>query len=154
VRAALPLRIAEWQVFLLLVAVIGLIGWARPARLVRGAVLSAKEGNFVVAARGFGASDLYLLRRHVLPQVWGIALTQLALLIPQYVLAEVTLTFLGLGVGEPMPSWGSLFAPLQQYSILASDWWMFLPAAFLAPIFLAFQATADAVQERLNSVAL
>jgi peptide/nickel transport system permease protein len=139
---------------LLLISVIGLIGWARPARLVRGAVLSAKERYFVLAARGFGGSDLYLLRRHVLPQTYGIILTQLALLIPQYILAEVTLTFLGLGVSEPMPSWGSLFAPLQRYSVLASDWWLFLPALILIPLFLTYYAAADAAQERQKSVML
>jgi peptide/nickel transport system permease protein len=154
VRSALPLHVAESQVLLLLICVMGLIGWSRPGRLIRGAVLSAKERNFVLAARGFGASDLFLLRRHVLPQTYGIILTQLALLIPQYVLAEVTLTFLGLGVGEPMPSWGSLFAPLQQYAVLVSDWWMFIPALILVPVFLAYYAAADAMQERLKTVAL
>jgi peptide/nickel transport system permease protein len=154
VRSALPLHVAEWQVFLLLIGVMGLIGWSRPGRLIRGAVLSAKERNFVLAARGFGASDLFLLRRHILPQTYGIILTQLALLVPQYILAEVTLTFLGLGVGEPMPSWGSLFTPLQQYAVLVSDRWMFLPAVVLVPVFLAYYGAADAMQERLKSVAL
>jgi len=154
VRAALPLHIAQWQVFLLLIVVIGLVGWARPARLIRGVVLSAKERNFVVAARAFGASDAYLLRRHVLPQTYGVVLTQMALLIPQYVLAEVTLTFLGLGVGEPMPSWGSLLASLQQYYVLSSYWWMFLPALLLIPVFLAYYMAADALQERLKTVPL
>lgn len=154
VRAVLPLQIAQWEVFLLLVAVIGLIGWARPARLIRGAVLSAKERNFVVAARAFGASDLYLLRRHVLPQTYCIVLTQMTLLIPQYILAEVTLTFLGLGVGEPMPSWGSLLTVLQRYYILSSYWWMFLPALLLIPVFLAYYVAGDALQERLKSVPL
>ncbi len=154
VRAALPLRISQWQVFLLLVAIMGLIGWARPARLVRGVVLSAKERNFVTAARGFGASDMYLLRRHVLPQTYGVLLTQMTLLIPQYVLAEVTLTFLGLGVGEPMPSWGALLSPLQQYSVLSSYWWMFLPALLLIPLFVVFYTAADALQELHKSVSL
>jgi peptide/nickel transport system permease protein len=154
VRAALPLQIAEWQVFLLLVAVIGLIGWARPARLIRGVVLSARERKFVVAARGFGASDAHLLFKHVLPQTYGVVLTQFAVLIPQYVLAEVTLSFLGLGVGEPMASWGTLLQSLQQYYVLASYWWMFLPALCLIPLFLAYYETADALQERLKSVSL
>ena len=154
VRAALPLQVAQWQVFLLLVVVIGLIGWARPARLIRGIVLSAKERNFVTAARAFGASDGYLLRRHVLPQAYGVILTQMTLLVPQYILAEVTLTFLGLGVGEPMPSWGSLLSSLQQYYVLASYWWMFLPALLLIPVFLAYYSAADALQERVKSVAL
>jgi peptide/nickel transport system permease protein len=154
VRAALPLQVAQWQVFLLLVVVIGLIGWVRPARLIRGIVLSAKERNFVAAARAFGASDAYLLRRHILPQAYGVMLTQMTLLVPQYILAEVTLTFLGLGVGEPMPSWGSLLSSLQQYYVLTSYWWMFLPALLLIPVFLAYYAAADALQERVKSVAL
>lgn len=154
VRAALPLHVAQWQVFLLLVAVIGLIGWARPARLIRGVVLTAKERNFVRAARGFGASDYYLLRRHVVPHTYSIVLTQMTLLIPQYILAEVTLTFLGLGVGQPMPSWGSLLSALQHYYVLASYWWMFLPAILLVPIFLAYSQIADALQERFKSVPL
>lgn len=154
VRAALPLQVAQWQVFLLLIAVIGLIGWARPARLIRGIVLSARERNFVIAARAFGASDAYLLRRHILPQAYGVMLTQMTILVPQYILAEVTLTFLGLGVGEPMPSWGSLLASLEQYSVLASYGWMFLPALLLIPVFLTYYAAADALQERVKPVAL
>jgi peptide/nickel transport system permease protein len=154
VRAALPLHISQWQVFLLLISVMGLIGWARPARLIRGVVLSAKERNFVLAARGFGASDAYLLRRHVLPQTYAVLLTQITLLVPQYVLAEVTLTFLGLGVGEPMPSWGALLSSLQQYSVLSSYWWMFLPALLLIPLFVVFYAAADALQELHKSVPL
>lgn len=70
-----------------------MLGWARPARFIRGVVLSAKERGYILAARSFGASDLYLLRRHVLPETRSIVLTQAALLIPQYVLAEVTLSF-------------------------------------------------------------
>ena len=154
VRAALPLHISQWEVFLLLVSVMGLIGWARPARLIRGVVLGARQRNFVVAARGFGASDAYLLRRHVLPQTYGVLLTQMTLLIPQYVLAEVTLTFLGLGVGEPLPSWGSLLSSLQQYYVLSSYWWMFLPALLLIPLFLVFYTAADALQELHKSVTL
>ena len=154
VRAALPLHIAEWQVFLLLVAVMGLIGWARPARMIRGVVLSAKERKFVVAARGFGASDAHLLSKHVLPQTYGVVFTQIALLIPTYVLAEVTLSFLGLGVGEPMASWGTLLSSLQQYYVLDSYWWMFLPALLLTPLFLGYYAVASALQERLKFVSL
>jgi peptide/nickel transport system permease protein len=138
VRAFLPLHIAPNRVFLLLIAVIGVIGWARPARLIRGVVLSAKEREYVLAARGFGASDFYILRRHILPQVSGVALTQAAVFIPRYILAEVALSFLGLGVTEPAPSWGNMLAPLQQYYVLESYWWMFLPALTLIPVFLAY----------------
>jgi peptide/nickel transport system permease protein len=154
VRAFLPLHVAPSAAFLLLVAVIGLVGWARPARLVRGIVLSAKERNYVLAAANFGATNWYLLRRHILPQTASVVLTQAALLVPMYILAEVTLSFLGLGVGEPVPSWGNLLASLQQYYVLDSYWWMFLPAVTLVPIFLAYFSVANALHERLKSAIL
>src|SRR5207245_1297238 len=149
VRAFLPLRLSPVETFLLLICVIGLIGWARPARLVRGVVLSARERDYVRAAKGFGATDTYLLRRHVLPQTFGVLLTQGAILVPQYILAEVTLSFLGLGVGEPVPSWGNMLASLQQYYVLASYWWMFLPGFALVPFFLGYSALANALHERV-----
>jgi peptide/nickel transport system permease protein len=145
-RAFLPLHTGPRQTFLLLIAVIGLVGWARPARIIRGVVLSVKERSHLLAARCFGASDLYLLRRHVLPETRSVVLTQAALLIPQYVLAEVTLSFLGLGVSEPVPSWGSMLATLQQYHILVSDWWMFYPGVVLVLVFLSYGVLSNAFQ--------
>jgi peptide/nickel transport system permease protein len=150
VRAFLPLRISASTAFLLLVVVIGMVGWARPARLIRGVVLSAKERNYVRAARGFGASDSYILRRHILPQTFGVLLTQAAILIPQYILAEVTLSFLGLGVGEPVPSWGNMLAALQQYHVLASYWWMLAPGVTLIPVFWGYHVLADFLHERVE----
>jgi len=152
-RAFLPLHINPVQAFLLLIGVIGIVGWARPARLVRGIVLSAKERHYVLAARIFGGSDSYVMRRHVLPQTYSVLLTQAALLIPQYVLAEVTLSFLGLGVGEPVPSWGNMLATVQQYSVLVSYWWMWTPGFVLVPIFLGYLTLAGALQERANCTA-
>lgn len=143
VRAFLPLALPPIAALLLVIGVIGAVGWARPARLMRNVVLSAKERDFVRAARGFGASKLYLLRRHVLPQTSSVLLTQAALLIPQFILAEMTLSFLGLGVPEPMPSWGNILVSLQQYNVLASYWWMYLPALALVPFFLGYLALAS-----------
>jgi peptide/nickel transport system permease protein len=147
VRSFLPLHISPTQTFFLLVAVIGTIGWARPARLIRGVVLSAKTRKYVIASRGFGASDSYILRRHILPQTYGILLTQAALLVPQYVVAEVTLSFLGLGLSEPAPSWGNLLSNLQQYNVLVSYWWMFAPALALVIVSLGYLQLASAVHE-------
>jgi peptide/nickel transport system permease protein len=154
VRAFLPLSIKPMQAFLLVVAVIGLVGWARPARLVRGVVLSARERRFVTAARGFGAGRWYLMKRHILPQVGYLLLIQAAVLIPQYILAEVTLSFLGLGVSEPEASWGNMLANLQQYHVLVSYWWMYLPALLLVPVSLGFFLLANALQGRQKRVAL
>jgi len=152
VRAFLPLHIRPTQAFLMLVLVIGMVGWARPARLIRGVVLSARERNYVLAARGFGASDFYLLRRHVLPEAYGLLLTQAALLAPQYILAEVTLSFLGLGVGEPVPSWGNMLASLQKYYVLTSYGWMFVPGLALVAVFLLYYQLCKILQEQVKIV--
>jgi peptide/nickel transport system permease protein len=150
IRAFLPLTVNPLHAFFLIVAVLAGVGWARPARLVRGIVLSARERDFVRAARGFGASNFYLLRRHILPEASSVLLTQAAILIPQYVLAEMTLSFLGLGVPEPVPSWGNLLSNLQQYSVLVSYWWMYLPALAMVPFLLGYLGLASALQERAD----
>jgi peptide/nickel transport system permease protein len=146
-RAFLPLSVSPLRAFFLIIVVIGAVGWARPARLVRGVVLSAKERDYVRAARGFGAKNAYLLRRHILPETSSVILTQAAILVPQFVLAEMTLSFLGLGVPEPVPTWGSLLASLQQYSVLVSYWWMYLPALAIVPFFLGYLGLASALQQ-------
>ncbi len=151
VRAFLPLQISPVAAFVLVVCVIGVVGWGRPARLVRSVILSARERNFVLAARGFGASSSYLLRRHLMPLTSRVLLTQMTVLIPQFILAEVILSFLGLGIGEPFPSWGNMLAAAQQYHVLVSYWWMLLPGLAPIPVFLAWHSLAETLQERVKS---
>jgi peptide/nickel transport system permease protein len=150
VRAFLPLHVSPARTFLLLTCVIGLIGWARPARLVRGIVLSARSRNYVLAAQGFGGSDFYLMRRHILPEVLGVLLTQAALLVPRYIAAEVTLSFFGLGVNEPVASWGNMLSTLQQYSVLVSYAWLLAPAAALVVTSVIYGLLADTLHSRLK----
>lgn len=151
VRAFLPLHLSTIRTFFLLTGVIGLIGWARPARLVRGVVLSARNRNYVLASRGFGGSDFYLLRRHILPETFGVLLTQAALLVPRYIAAEVTLSFFGLGVNEPVPSWGNMLSTLQQYSVLVSYGWLLAPACALVVTSVIYSSLADVFHSRLKS---
>ena len=153
VRAFLPLHISPTQAFFLLVAIIGTVGWVRPARIVRGVVLSARERGFVLAARGFGASSWYLMRRHILPLTWSVVLTQATILIPQYIVAEVTLSFLGLGVGEPVPSWGNMLAEARQYHSLIAHTWMLAPGLAIVPLLLGYLTLADTLLERPNPMA-
>lgn len=150
VRALFPLALSPFTVLLLVTLILGAIGWARPARLVRAVVLSAREQQFVEAAVSFGASSPFVLRRHILPQTYGILLTQAAVLIPQFVLAEVTLSFLGLGVSEPAASWGSLLAVLQHYAAVRAYWWLTLPVAVLVLFVAAYSAVANALAELLR----
>ena len=146
VRAFLPLSLQPGEAFLLLVVVIGAVGWARPAKMIRAITLGARERHYVLAARLFGGSSIYMIRRHTLPESYSIIATQAALLIPQYILAEVVLSFLGLGVGEPTPSWGNMLSALHQYSVLVSYWWMLLPALMLVPLFLGYLLLASGLQ--------
>jgi peptide/nickel transport system permease protein len=148
VRAVLPLHVSPIQTFALLIAIIGGIGWVRPARLIRAVVLSGRESDFVAAARGFGASHLYVIRRHILPFTTAVVITQVTVLIPQYILAEVTLSFLGLGVGEPVPSWGNMLAEGMQYHALVSHPWLLVPGLATIPVLLGYLSLADAFLDR------
>jgi peptide/nickel transport system permease protein len=143
VRAFLPLHISTLQTLWLLIAIIGCLGWVRPARLIRGVVLSLRERGWVAAARGFGASHPYVIRRHILPFTAGVALTQATVLIPQYILAEVTLSFLGLGIGEPIPSWGNMLSEARQFHALVSHPWLLAPGLATIPILLGYFLLAD-----------
>jgi peptide/nickel transport system permease protein len=147
VRAFLPLHISPVQAFLLMVIIIGSVGWVRPARLIRGLVLSLKERPYVEAARGFGGGPIYVIRRHILPETSGLLLTQATVLIPQYILAEVTLSFLGLGVGEPVPSWGGMLAEARQYHTLVSHPWMLMPGVATFLLLLGYLLLADRLLE-------
>lgn len=150
VRAFLPLNLDTRRTLLLLIGVIGITGWARPSRLIRGVVLSVKQRGYVLAARGFGVSSLTIMRRHILPDVSSVICTQAALLIPQYLLAEVTLSFLGLGVGEPEPSWGNILANLQSYYVLTAHRWLLASGLVLLPILFLFYWFADSLQRRFQ----
>ena len=151
VRAFLPLNLDPGRALLILVGVIGITGWARPSRLIRGIVLSVKERGYVLAARGFGVSSFSIISRHILPEVFSVVLTQAALLIPQYILAEVTLSFLGLGVGEPQPSWGNMLASVQNYYVLTAHWWMLASGLVLLPISFLFYSFADSIQRHFQA---
>jgi len=148
VRALLPLHVPAAQTFALLVVIIGGVGWVRPARLIRSMVLTARQADFVRAARGFGASHWYVIRRHILPFTKGVVFTQLTVLIPQYILAEVSLSFLGLGVGEPLPSWGNMLAEGMQYHAIVAHPWMLVPGLATIPVLLGYLALADALMGR------
>lgn len=148
VRATLPLSVSPTASFLLMVTLVGLIGWAQPARLVRGVAAEAGRRGFVLAARSSGASEARILMRHVLPRTFALTLTHATLLLPQYILAEVTLSFLGLGMSEPVPSLGTLLAQLQEYYVLVACPWMFWPAVALAAVVMCYHLLATAQRKK------
>lgn len=142
-RAALPLRLDPRAAVLALFVLLGALGWAAPARLFRGLVRELRTQEYVAAARSLGAGHLRIFCVHLLPALWPALRTQLLLSVPAYILTEVNLSFLGLGVAEPMPTWGNLLVPLQNYSVLRSCPWMFAPAAALVLVFLALNSVVE-----------
>lgn len=146
VRALLPLSISPSTVLLLIALLAGATGWPRPCRLIRGIVLAERNRDYVLAARAFGATDWYLLRRHVLPAAWGTVAVQMVILIPQFVMTEVTLSFLGLGTGEPAASLGTMLGGLRDVHVLTSCPWMLAPVAILILLTFCCQTTADTLR--------
>ncbi len=113
----------------MLIAVIGLTSWLGPARLVRGDVLTLKQRLYVEAARAGGASETRVLFRHVLPNAVGTIITTTTFTVATSMLAETALSYLGIGVRAPNPSWGNLLSQAQS-DIFAGAWWLILPPGF------------------------
>lgn len=145
VRAALPPTIPPRLASVTIAAIIALASWARPARLVRNAVLSARERGWVEAARGFGSPALSIYRHHIFPSTGGLLITQALILLPRFVLAEVTLAFVGAGADDTDPSWGALIVPLKQAYLLGEQWWRVLPLLLMLPFFACFALLARRV---------
>jgi peptide/nickel transport system permease protein len=109
--------------------------------------LSLREREFVLAAVALGASDLRIIIRHILPHLAGFALTQAAVAAPGFMLAEVTLSYLGLGVQEPLPSWGNMLAQAASARALTSFWWNLAPGVAIFAASLAFHLLAEGLRK-------
>jgi peptide/nickel transport system permease protein len=131
-----------------LMLVIGGTSWLGPARLVRGEVLSLKERLYVEAARSIGASDRRIIFRHVVPNAAGTIITTTTFMIASAMLAETALSYLGIGVQAPAPSWGNLLSHAQS-DIFAQAWWLILPPGLAILLSVtAFNFLGDWLRER------
>lgn len=150
-RAALPLDLPPRLTFSIMLLLLACTGWARPARLVRGKVLEIRQRGYVEAALGFGHSMPAVFLRHILPSTWDLLLAQSILLLPRFVLAELTLSFLGAGASEPLASWGALVVPLKQvylFEQMQQHWWRMLPLLAMIPFFAVFAICGRALESR------
>jgi len=128
VRAAFPLELPMTQAALLLLLIFALTGWAEMARLTRGLVRSFRKREFVVAAVALGVSETRVLFRHILPNILPSLRTRALLLLPTFLLAEVALSYLGVGLQEPEPSLGNMLTAASDLDLLRSQ-----PFSVLAP---------------------
>lgn len=141
-RAALPLVLAPADVFVALALLFGLVGWPLTARGARGIFLRERALPYAEAARAAGASRARVFRVHLLPAARGFIATQFLLLVPGFLISEVTLSFLGLGFPEPTPSWGTMLQAAANVRVIAEAPWMLAPAAAIALTSLALHLAA------------
>lgn len=142
-RAALPLVLPDAALFIALAGVLSLVGWPAVARGVRAIVASEASRDYVAAARAAGAGRWRLLVRHVLPAAFPFLGTQALLLAPAFVLAEATLSYVGLGFMPPASSWGTMLQDAANVRAIADFPWVLAPAASLALVVLALNLVLE-----------
>lgn len=142
----------EWARFIVLAAAIGGVSWLTMARVVRGQVLSLRERPFVEAARATGVPPATILVRHILPNTIGTVIVFATLTVPQAILQESFLSFLGVGVQPPQATWGSLAADgVRALNPVQVDWWMLVfPCGALAATLLSLNFVGEGLREVLD----
>ncbi|MBI3941844.1 MAG: ABC transporter permease [Chloroflexi bacterium] len=135
--------------------VIGVISWPSLCRLVRGEILSLRERDFVLAARSMGATDRGLIMRHILPNVVPYLIVNATFGVAGAILSEASLSFLGLGVSVPIPSWGNMITAAQTISVLTRAPWYWLPPGLAISLtVLAINFIGDGLRDALDPRAL
>ena len=134
---------------LLIFIAIGAINWLDMARIVRGQTLSLKNAEFIEAARASGVRDWDIIRRHIIPNLLGVVIVYVTLTIPQVILMESFLSFIGLGVQEPMSSWGALVSDGAQ-DMESAPWTLIVPSVFLAITLYCFNFIGDGLRDALD----
>ena len=132
-----------------IVLVLSFFGWPYLARIIRGQVLSLREREFVESAISMGAGTPRILFREILPNLWAPILVYFTILLPTYVATEATLSFLGVGLLPPTPSWGAMLAESVQFFRVA-PLYLFIPGTALFIVVLAFNLLGDAVRDALD----
>ena len=127
-RAAMPLVLPPGTVFVLLASIFALLGWPIVARGVRAIVASEREREYVTAGRALGATPWRLLTRHLLPATGGYLAAQATLLLPAFIMAEATLSYVGLGFPDTVPTWGTMLQEAANISLVVDAPWMLAPA--------------------------
>jgi peptide/nickel transport system permease protein len=138
VRALLPLNTSPGVSLVITFLLMGVVGWAPAARVIRGAVKQFRTADFVLEARACGCTETRVWIAWIAPRLRSIFITQFFISIPVFILGEASLGILGLGVSEPMPSWGNLLRELSTAPPL-NQYWIFAPVALLVIVMTSFQ---------------
>lgn len=148
--AALPPTLPPVRTYVLIISILAFVGWAGMARIVRGMVLSVREREYVEAARALGVSDLKIIVRHILPATFTYAIVAATMSIPGYILGEAGLSFLGLGIRDPVPSWGNMLSAAQNLTTLETRPWILVPGFMIFITTLAFNFLGDGLRDAFD----
>ncbi|MBI64606.1 MAG: peptide ABC transporter permease [Chloroflexi bacterium] len=149
IMIALVVVLIYGQSFKILVALLALMSWPGPVRLVRAQTLSLKNMDYIASAKIYGASNIRILAKHLLPGTWNIVLVAATLNIGSIILTEATLSFLGVGIPPPTPAWGAMTASGRNY--LNDAWWVaFMPGMCIFLVVVAGNFIGDWLRDRLD----
>ena len=140
--------------YAVIIVVLAFIGWASNARVIRGMVLSLKEQEYVLAARALGFSAWTIITRHILPNTLSFVIVTATLTVPYYILGEVALSFLGMGIQEPQASWGNMLRDAQNVRFITDFSWIVLPGVFIFMTVMAYNFVGDGLRDATDPRAL
>lgn len=145
--AALPIEWDPLFVYVLITLILALIGWTHLARVVRGRFLSLRTEDYVLAARLAGASEYRIITRHMLPAMTSYIIAAMTLAVPDMILGETALSFLGLGLRPPVVSWGVLLQDAQNLRSISLAPWLLTPGLAVVLVVLAFNFLGDGLRD-------
>ncbi len=151
--AAIPAAWSSLRAYFAITVILSLLNWTWLARVVRGKILALREEDYAVAARLLGASHARVLFRHLIPGFTSHIIVTLTLSVPQMILAETALSFLGLGLRPPIVSWGVLLQDCLNLQVVASEPWLLLPVGFIVVTVLAFNFLGDGLRDAADPYA-
>jgi peptide/nickel transport system permease protein len=149
VRALMPLNVSPMISVVVTFLILGLLGWTSAARVLCSTAGSLRNSDFVSQARASGIRGARLFWVHVLPNLKPVLYAQFWVSIPVFILSEANLGILGLGVAEPMPSWGSLLKELEGLVSVGEEWWKFVPLVLLVVVVTSFQLLLSQQEEEV-----
>jgi peptide/nickel transport system permease protein len=145
--AALPTDWPTLKVYFAITIILSIVGWTSLARVVRGKLLELREEDFCMAAKIAGTSNLKIITRHLLPSFMSFLIVHVTLAIPNMILGETALSFLGLGLRPPVVSWGVLLNDAQNVRTVALQPWLLIPAIFVIAAILVFNFLGDGLRD-------
>jgi peptide/nickel transport system permease protein len=151
--ALVPKTADSFTVFVIMSFIFALLSWTTLAREVRGKVLAMRSTDFVLAAKEMGASDSRIIFRHLYPNTLSHVIVILTLSIPGVILAESFLSFLGIGIQEPLTSWGLLMRNAQNLQTLSQQTWILSPVLFIVAAVLGFNFMGDGLRDAADPYA-